>query len=236
MITAAARLKLAALTTAHVRKELKALKRVPKFKYLDCGSSTLQSAELLRRPGKNAKKVEKTKKRASYRNWERRTEGKRAQMSPTALCSVYRWAVFMCKTYANTLTHAGQKAWPQRPARRCVTCMCDLHVHPAGVSFRASQGPDASWFRFIRFNQHLIYTWDANWIQFISAEENQQRFSGREMNLCLLGPADVCCWASRSHAKMKEWRPRHMFFRNVAFSFFGSTKAMRRCFRCSRSV
>lgn len=62
MITSAARLGLAAMTTARVRKELKALKRVPKFKYLDCESSTLQSAELLRRPGKNAKKVEKTKK------------------------------------------------------------------------------------------------------------------------------------------------------------------------------
>lgn len=99
MIPTADCLRLAALTTARVRKALKALKRVPKFKYLDCESSPLQSTELLPQPGKNAKKAEKGKK-SNLKELTQKGEAS-TTVSPTVLFSVYSW-VFMCKTYANT--------------------------------------------------------------------------------------------------------------------------------------
>lgn len=121
--------------------------------------------------------------------------------------------------------------------------VCVMHVWPACASslcvVPCLSGPKASWFEFNWFNQKLIYTWDANWIQFISAEENRQRFSGGEMNLCLPRHAHVSLWAvCRLVLMLQRWKNEteaHVFW-NVALTFFGSTKAMRRSFRCSPNV
>lgn len=136
------RMRLAAFTTARVRKELKALKRVPKFKYLDCESSVLQSAELLPQPGKNAKKVEKRRKKNSNLKELRQKGQSSTIVSLTAPFSVYSW-VFMCKTYANT-------CWIKGMTSETSVGVCDVHMWPACASslcvVPCVSGPDASWF------------------------------------------------------------------------------------------
>lgn len=138
MIAAAACLWLAALTTAHVRKELKALKRVPKFKYLDCERSTLQSAELLRRPGKNAKKVEKTKKEQVIGTERGEQRGRERVRLPFA---VFTDEQCLCVKHMLTHSHMLDKRHDLRDQqggvwRACVTCMC-IQLASRSVPLRA---------------------------------------------------------------------------------------------------
>lgn len=144
----------------------------------------------------------KKKKRASYRN----REGNRAQTRVRLPFAVFTDEQCLCVKHM--LTHTSRtKGMTSETGGE----VCDAPAWPVCTSswcaVPCSVVPDASWFRFIRFNQHLIYTWDANGIQFISAEETQQRFSGREINLCLFGPARVCHSAARRLVLMlQRWK------------------------------
>lgn len=235
MITAC--LRLAALTTAHVRKELKALKRVPKFKYLDCESSTLQSAELRRRPGKNAKKVEKTKKRASYRNWERRTEGKRAQMRVWVPFAVFTDEQCLCVKHMLTHSHMPDKRHDLRDQqgglwRACVTCTC-IQLASRSVPLRA-QMPAG----FDSFG--LISAWFTPGMQTESGLSAQRKINSASVaEKWIFVFSGLQMFAVEPRGATRRWKngdPGTCFSEMLPFLFFGSTKAMRRCFRCSRSV
>lgn len=49
-----------------------------------------------------------------------------------------------------------------------------------------SQDPQTSWFSFLPFDRHFIYTWDNRWTQLTATSEETPRFHRpQEVNLCI---------------------------------------------------